>query len=129
MCYSLHFTKVGPTVFLFFLKEQKWFDKWQGYLLSLGLLIGVSIIAAFIYKYVLGKIKSIWISLAYGLFLYIFVFFLIEPWIKEVPSVLTLDTDTNTTMICLSLLYGLFVGYSISFDLQTGSQQQNYSNK
>lgn len=129
ICYLLHFTKVGPTIFLFFLNEQKWVNKWQGYLLTLALLIAASIIIAFIYKYVLGKIKSIWISLCYGLFLYFFVFFIIEPWIKDLPPLFTLDFDTNTTMICLSLLYGLFIGYSISFDITSNAQQQNYSNK
>lgn len=44
------------------------------------------------------------------------VFFVFNPIFQDVRAVTELKSDTIITTICIYLLYGLFVGYSISFE-------------
>lgn len=43
-------------------------------------------------------------------------FFLFNPIFEDVKSITELKSDTIVTTLCLYILYGLFVGYSISFN-------------
>ena len=47
---------------------------------------------------------------------WLLVFFVFNPIFPEVRTVTELTSDTIITTICIYLLYGLFVGYSISFE-------------
>lgn len=42
--------------------------------------------------------------------------FVFNPIFQDVRAVTELKSDTIITTICIYLLYGLFVGYSISFE-------------
>lgn len=128
LCYFLHFTKVSPMILLSFVKKAKWVQTWQGMIVSILIFMAVSIVIGFIYKYVLGEIKSIWMSIGFGGALFVGAFYIIEPWVADLPPINKLGWDTVVTMLCLSVLYGLFIGYSISFDIRGSSHPQNYSN-
>ncbi|MFP3339564.1 YqhR family membrane protein, partial [Micrococcus sp. SIMBA_131] len=80
--------------------------QWIG-ILSIGL---VSILVAFLYKITLVKINNMLAGLAYGVVLWIIVFYLLNPMFIDLPTITKLDRNTVITTICLYLLYGVFIG-------------------
>ncbi|MFP3489296.1 YqhR family membrane protein, partial [Staphylococcus sp. SIMBA_130] len=52
------------------------------------------------------------------------------PMFIDLPTITKLDRNTVITTICLYLLYGVFIGYSISFEYHENQQKvTSYSNK
>ncbi|MGV3487611.1 MAG: YqhR family membrane protein [Tuberibacillus sp.] len=118
VAYLLNFTKYGPALILAPLSSvlQIKNDPVKQFTGIVAIII-VSIIIAFAYKVILGKIKTMWLSIGFGLVLWVLVFYILEPWIPGLEPVTKLDINTISTSLCLYALYGLFVGYSISYDL------------
>lgn len=87
-----------------------------GTVISIILIGVISIGAAFLYFLLLKRLKTMWPGILYGLVLWLLVFFVFNPIFPDVRTVTELTSDTIITTICIYLLYGLFVGYSISFE-------------
>jgi uncharacterized membrane protein YagU involved in acid resistance len=82
-------------------------------------LIGViSIAAALLYYALLRKIRGMWPGILYGAALWVVIFYLFNPLFPNVQPVADLNMNTVITTLCLYILYGVFVGYSISFETQ-----------
>ena len=88
-----------------------------------------------LYKAFLAKFEGILPGIIYGLFWWALLFFgvgLIAPAIK---SALHLPKETIVTTICIFILYGVFIAYSVSYAVNTnkaereGEEKTNYSNK
>ncbi|WEG14304.1 YqhR family membrane protein [Pullulanibacillus sp. KACC 23026] len=126
--YYLNFAKYGPGLILAPWALGKWKVGLKGQILGIIAITILSIVIAFIYRAVLGKVKNIWISVGFGMVLWVIVFYIIQPWIPGLKPVLKLGLNTISTSLCLYVLYGLFIGYSISFDLQM-KQSSDYSNE
>jgi hypothetical protein len=93
-----------------------WTDTWLGELLTI-LLIGIlSIGVALVYYGIFKKIYSLWMGVVYGLILWGIVFFVLQPIFSNVPSIGEMEVQTIISTACLYILYGTFIGYSISFD-------------
>ncbi|MTT32673.1 hypothetical protein GMB86_11715 [Terrilactibacillus sp. BCM23-1] len=125
----LNFSKVGPSLIL-----KPWaLGDWKNHLLGefIGILVIclLSIVLALLYKVTLAKIKSIWMSVLFGFFLWVLVFYVFQPWIPGLETVRELGRNTITTTLCLYILYGLFLGYSVSFDVDSSKDSKAYSNK
>ncbi|TCP31170.1 membrane protein YqhR [Scopulibacillus darangshiensis] len=129
LAWVLNFTKVGPGFVLAPFPLGKWKAESLGQLVGVLCVCVLSIIMAFVYKYALGKIKSMWIGIGFGLVLWVIVFYILQPWIPGIQHVTKLGWNTISTTACLFALYGLFVGYSISYDLESYSNSENYSKK
>lgn len=133
LAYMINFTKVGPALILAPWALGKWKDKTLGQFIGIVAICIVSILLALLYKYVLGKIKSLWIGIGFGLILWVIIFYILQPWIPGLGHVTQLGKNTISTTACLFSLYGLFVGYSISFDMESYSNadtnSENYSKK
>ena len=41
-----------------------------------------------------------------------------SPMFKDLPGLTKMSSDSIITSICIFVLYGVFIGYSISFDYQ-----------
>jgi len=93
-----------------------WSGKWPGDLLALILAGLLSILVAVIYFVLFRKLASMWIGAVYGIIIWGVVFFLVLPLIKHLPSIAQLNKQSIITTLCLYLLYGVFVGFSISYD-------------
>lgn len=114
--YYLNFTKIGPGLIL-----QPWaLGKWKtgvgGQLLGILVICMVSIAVAYLYNITLGKVRSLWVAIAFGLALWVVVFYILQPWIPHLQPVTKLGPNTISTTLCIYILYGLFLGYSVSFD-------------
>ncbi|WP_254901239.1 YqhR family membrane protein [Tuberibacillus sp. Marseille-P3662] len=124
LVYLFRFTKFGPALTLepFALGNIK--EGTSGQWWGLLALCVISVILAFIYKFTLGRVKNMWVSIFFGLALWVAVFYILQPWIPDLPYVTDLGINTISTTLCLYVLWGLFVGYSISFDLVSTSNAE-----
>ncbi|OZM57641.1 hypothetical protein CIB95_04520 [Lottiidibacillus patelloidae] len=131
VAYIFSFTKLGPALVL-----QPWaVGDWKTGVLGqfIGIVaIGVlSIPVALIYKGLFSKIEGMWLGIVYGVGLWALVFFIFNPLFQDLKSVKELGWSTNITTICLYILYGVFIGYSISFDYKEMNREKSsemYSN-
>lgn len=57
-----------------------------------------------------------WMGIIYGGLLWLVTFFLIQPLFPYTKQIMELSLDTIISTICLFVLYGTFIGYSISYD-------------
>lgn len=118
IAYYLNFAKYGPALILAPWALGKWKNGLYGQLVGVAVITLLSIGVAFLYKLLLIKVKNIWISVGFGMTLWVLVFYIIQPWIPGLKPVLHLGLNTISTSLCLYILYGLFIGYSVSFDLE-----------
>lgn len=125
LLYYFNFLEVSPKSFV--LKSwisNAWTDRWLGDLISIILIGLLSLAIALIYYGLFKKIKSMWVGVVYGIILWGIVFFLLQPIFQNVPALLELQTNTIVTSICLYILYGTFIGYSISYDYHDSQVQE-----
>lgn len=130
VCQLLNFTKYGPDLLLAPIPLPSWKTGVGGQFLAVVGLTLLSLPIALLYQLTLGRFKNFWISLIFGVVLWGLVFFALQPLIPGLPFLTQLGWNTATTTFCLFLLYGLFIGYSISFEIEEGKQSSgSYSNE
>lgn len=126
--YLLNFTKYGPALILAPLSSAITIKhEVLKQFIGIIVLMVVSVFIAYGYKVILGKFKTLWLSIGFGIALWVIVFYILQPWIPDLKPVTQLGKNTISTTLCLYALYGLFVGYSISFDLGT-NEEEDYPN-
>ena len=116
LAYFLNFTEIHPNVIIEPWTIGKWKDGWLGTVFSILLMGGLAILAALLYYVSLRRFKSMWIGLAYGIVLFLLVFFVLNPIFPGISPFVELKRNTIVTSICLYILFGVFVGYSISYE-------------
>lgn len=117
VAYYFNFTKLSPTTYLIASwTDATWAKGWLGNTLAIVGVGCISVIAAFIYYCLFKRIYNLWAGIAYGLLLWLLISYVLHPIFPEINKITTYGKDTITTSACLILLYGLFVGYSISYD-------------
>ncbi|GGK02604.1 hypothetical protein GCM10007063_26170 [Lentibacillus kapialis] len=115
--YYFNFSEVSPKSYL--LRSwltASWVDGWLGTVLSILMIGVISLLTAFIYFILFKKVNSLWMGIAYGAALWFIVFYVIQPIFPNIPSLGDLNANTIVSTICLYILYGTFIGYSISYD-------------
>jgi uncharacterized membrane protein YagU involved in acid resistance len=114
----LSFTEIRPNVILEPWTLGNWKHEWLGTIISI-ILIGIcSVVAAFVYYALLKKFKGFWFGLAYGLALFAVVFFILNPLFPGIKPFFDLNRDTIITSICIYIVYGIFIGYSINYEYE-----------
>ncbi|WP_427902203.1 YqhR family membrane protein [Ornithinibacillus xuwenensis] len=115
--YYFNFSEVSAKSYLIRTwSKAAWTDTWLADLVSTSLIGILSIGVAIIYYGILKKIYSIWMGVVYGLVIWGIVFFILQPMFPNIPSVAEMEMKTIVSTMCLYILYGTFIGYSISFD-------------
>lgn len=114
--YYFHFIKFGPSLVLTPWAFGDWKNGQIGQIVGILVIGLLSILVAFIYKIILQRFYNIWAPMLFGLALWAIVFYLLNPIFPHLKSVSKLDVNTIITSICLYILYGLFIGYSISYE-------------
>ncbi|WLV23542.1 YqhR family membrane protein [Aciduricibacillus chroicocephali] len=95
-----------------------WASRWQGGLLAIFLAGILSIFVALVYFVLFRKLSSMWIGTIYGLLIWAVVFIIALPVIRSLPHFGALTKETLVTSACLYILFGVFVGFSISYDYE-----------
>ncbi|MFQ3542805.1 YqhR family membrane protein [Halobacillus rhizosphaerae] len=131
VAYYFHFTEVSAASFVF---RSFWQTEWTGSLLGEVLAVLVvailSIVTALLY-YMLFKSKNgMWPGVILAAVLFLLIFVVLDPLFPAIPSLTKLSSDTLVTTACLYLLYGVFIGYSISYEFHQFNEPANdYSNE
>ncbi|WP_332632326.1 YqhR family membrane protein [Halalkalibacter flavus] len=116
LAFYFNFIRVGPALALMPFVVGDWKDTYIGQLVGVAMIAVLSIGVAFLYRLTLQKFNKLWISIGFGLALWVLVFILLNPIFPGLKSVNNLDMNTIITSICLYALYGAFIGYSISYE-------------
>ncbi|MGA9225531.1 MAG: YqhR family membrane protein [Mesobacillus sp.] len=118
LAYIFNFTEIRPNVILEPWALGKWKEQWLGTVISIIAIGLFSIGAALVYYSAMRKIKSIWAGAAFGLVLFLLVFYVLNPIFPGIKPFWDLSRNTLITSACFYILYGVFVGYSISYEEQ-----------
>jgi len=125
LAYYFNFTEVRPNVILLPLLNAHWKYGWAGTVISIIIMGIVSVGAAFIYYLLLRKLNSIWTGIGYGIVMFLLVFFILNPILfPNVKAIFDLSRDTIITSVCLYILYGVFIGYSINYEYENKKSQE-----
>jgi hypothetical protein len=116
LAYVFNFTEIRPNVILEPWALGKWKEQWLGTVISIIAIGLFSIGAALVYYAVLRKVNSIWAGAAFGLALFLLVFYVLNPIFPGIKPFWDLSRNTLITSACFYVLYGVFVGYSISYE-------------
>lgn len=117
LLYYLNFMEVSIRSFVLrSWVSNDWTNGWIGSIVSLLLLGIVSILVAIVYYTLWKRINTMWIGVMYGVILWIIVYFVFLPYIPNLPNVTQLSKETVVTTLSIFILYGTFIGYSISYD-------------
>ena len=114
--YYFKFIKIEPNVILEPFTVGTWRESWIGIVISIFTYGIISIGVSFIYYAVLKKLKTIWVGVVYGVALFFIVFLILNPIFPSMKPLFKLDTNTIITCVCLYIMYGVFIGYSISYE-------------
>ncbi|MEK8132770.1 YqhR family membrane protein [Paenibacillus filicis] len=111
-----HFTTLPPGFMLepFFLHE--YLTSVAGYWLGWGAFTLFSIVASLLYALLMAKTRGPWFGIGYGVAWWVFIFLLIGPLTGMTKWIAYMDLNTVLSDFCLFVLWGLFIGYSISFE-------------
>ncbi|MBD2847276.1 hypothetical protein IDH44_18915 [Paenibacillus sp. IB182496] len=126
--YELNFTSVLPGFLVEPFFKQAFLKGLWGHLIGWGAFIALSIVAAFVYKLVLGRVRGPWASLGYGLLWWAALFLGVGPPLGMMESVRRIGWNSIFTDACLFLLWGLFIGYSIVFEYHDEASREPKEN-
>ncbi|WP_180954464.1 YqhR family membrane protein [Bacillus sp. V5-8f] len=122
LCLALQFAvyfnliDFSPRFILTSWTDLAWVDGWLGIVFS-ALFFGIlSIIAALLYYALFKKTKHFYAGLLCGVVLWLLLVFMFRPMFPDFPSFSKMNAKTIITGICIFVLYGVFVGYSISYE-------------
>lgn len=124
-----HLTSLSPGFLIEPFFKHSFLSAWAGYLLGWGSFILFSILASLIYAIVLAKAKGPWPGICYGLLWWGLIFLLIGPVSGMTEWIAYMDWNTILTDACLFVLWGLFIGYSISFEFTEERTREPFSPK
>ncbi|MBH0229843.1 hypothetical protein LCL89_01845 [Halobacillus yeomjeoni] len=130
VAYYFNFTELTAASFMFrsFLQTE-WTGTWLAEILAILLVGLLSLLIAILYYILLKNKNGIWPGLFFGLSLWGIIFFVLRPIFPAIPSFLELNSDTWVTSGCLFILYGVFIGYSISYEYREFNDAANSYSK
>lgn len=116
IAWYFNFTEIHPRVILEPWAIGAWKKQWLGTVISIFLLGVISIGVAIMYYIALRRFRSIFISMGFGLVLLGLVLFVLNPIFPGIPPFRKMELNTLITTACFYVLYGTFIGYSISYE-------------
>lgn len=119
IAHFLNFIPFGPGVLLQTLpmySQTPWMRGPLGHIIGILIISLLSIVSAYIYYGLFRKMDTPWVGIWYGLALWVIIFLGLNQMIPNVKTVGELGLNTNITFVSIFIIYGLFVGYSISFE-------------
>lgn len=114
--FGLKFTQVVPGFLLEPFFRHSFLLTWQGMFLGWASFIGLSIAASCLYMLFLRKLKGPWPGIGYGLVWWSLLYLLAGPLTGMVDGINQQDLTSFVTDLCLFILWGLFIGYSIAME-------------
>ncbi|MFD0586786.1 YqhR family membrane protein [Paenibacillus sp. GCM10027627] len=116
VCYEMNFTLVLPGFLADNFFRNAFLQTGWGIVIGIGVYTVYSIAMAFLYKLALGKFRGPWPGILYGLVWWVIIFAVVGPLLGISPWMNKLGWNSIITELCISTLWGLFIGYSIAFE-------------
>lgn len=114
--YEMNFTKELPGIMGDPFFRSAFLKTGWGTTVGIGCYIIFSILATFLYKIMLGKLRGPWPGVGYGLVWWAIIFIIIGPLLRISQPITKAGWNTLSSELCIFLLWGLFIGYSIAFE-------------
>ncbi|MCJ8011203.1 YqhR family membrane protein [Paenibacillus sp. KQZ6P-2] len=114
--YTFHFTKVIPGYLGEPFFNHSFLKSGAGQLAGWLLFIAFSTIASIIYVFLFRKKKGPWPGILYGLVWWCIIFVIIGPPLHMMKPIGQLDWNSIVSEFCLYILWGLFIGYTVSVE-------------
>ncbi|MBP1914754.1 YqhR family membrane protein [Lederbergia galactosidilytica] len=118
LCFAAHYfnlTKIKPS-FVLMIFRGDWKDGWLGIIITCLIYGVISIGVAFGYYILLKRKHSIIWGGIYGAALFCLVFLVLHPVIPTIQFITKYNLITILTEASFFILYGIFIGYSISYE-------------
>ncbi|MET3684298.1 hypothetical protein ABID56_002424 [Alkalibacillus flavidus] len=115
--YALKFTDVSHASFIvrsFF--QGSWTSTWWIEIINAFMIGLLAVIPAIVYYLTLKQLRGMMPGFLYGIVLWGLIFWLANPLFETVPSLGSLNSETIVTTLCQFVLYGVFVGYTLSYE-------------
>lgn len=114
---GLNFTNVSQAFLLDPFVSRKILNGFYWQAAGLVMFIIMSILAAVLYVAILGRLQGPWPGLFFGVVWWGLVYAWAGPLIGAVPPLNRIGWSSIVTDFCLFLMWGLFIGFSIAFEL------------
>lgn len=125
LAFYFNFLDFSPRFILTPWTTLAWVRGWIGIVMSVLLFGILSILAAIVYHALLKRVQSIYAGLLYGVLLWLILVFILRPMFPDFPTYAAMNTRTIVTSVCIFIVYGVFVGYSISYEHQEIQKKNN----
>jgi len=116
LAYYFSFTEIGPKVIISGWASDRWRDGVLGGVVTIVLCGLLSIIVALIYYALLRKVNNLLICMLFGVGIWAIVHMAFIPFFPNLMPIKSMNMNTLVTTLCIYILYGVFIGISISFD-------------
>lgn len=123
--YYFRFTSVVPGFLLEPFYKHTYLMQWQGITIGYLSFILLSILASVIYVAFFYRVKGGWLGGLYGIAWWCLFYLLIGPSTGMLLPIQQYSRDTITTEICLFLLWGIFIGYTIALEFTDTRTQKS----
>jgi uncharacterized membrane protein YagU involved in acid resistance len=114
--YEMKFTKVIPAFAADPFFKVSFLKTAWGEVVGIGFFIIFSIIAALLYKFALGRLRGPWPGVLYGAVWWVILFVVVGPTLGILEVINKVGWNTIFSELCIFLLWGVFIGYSIAFE-------------
>ncbi|PFN08305.1 MULTISPECIES: YqhR family membrane protein [Bacillus cereus group] len=119
---AFSFTEAGPNYLLLPFAFGAWKEGVWGNVLGIVCMGLLSILVAFLYKILFKRFEGILPGILYGLFWWCILFLGLGSVAPVIKNALHLPKETIVTTICIFILYGVFITYSVSFEANNVNQ-------
>lgn len=100
---------------LFYIHDE-WVAKWYGALLFILMIGSLSILIALVYYILCRRVRGWLMGAFFGIVLWVIFGSLFPTFLYDIKWASFYKSNTNVLQICTFLLYGIFIGYSISYN-------------
>ncbi|WP_435171089.1 YqhR family membrane protein [Paenibacillus glycanilyticus] len=114
--YELKFTTELPGMLADPFFKSTYLKTGWGIVVGIASYIVFSVLAALLYKVLLGRLRGPWPGVLYGLAWWAVIFLLLGPVLGMSRQITVAGWNTLFSELCIFLLWGLFIGYSIAFE-------------
>ncbi|UHA72860.1 YqhR family membrane protein [Paenibacillus sp. 481] len=114
--YVYHFTAVTPALLVEPFYKHSYLETTQGQLLGWIAFILFSIAASLLYTIFFKKVPGPWLGIGYGALWWAVLYVWVGPMMYLVPPVHKTTWNTIYTEVCIMVLWGLFIGYTVAME-------------
>ncbi|MGN7455909.1 YqhR family membrane protein [Paenibacillus pasadenensis] len=124
LLYTFKFTSVLPAFLADPFFRRSFLVTGWGHGTGIAAFIVFSIVAAYLYKLLLGRFRGPWAGFFYGLLWWTLLFLAFGPLLGMMEPVTRIGWNSIFTEISLFIVWGMFIGYSIAFEFNDEASRE-----